>query len=422
MSTHVRSTPKRTYQIWIEQSILGSHIDAYNSYLIEQGYADTTICFYLHSVAHFSHWLTRKKIDIHRIDEALVRSFVTVHLPACDCAGRCEHCSESVRAALGHLLRVLRLKGHIPPPCTGTVSPATQGELEHFDAYLDKVCGLASKTRVVRLHYVSKFLQRTFKRRPIDLTRLTPTDIQRFVTRHGEGCARGSIQVICSCLRTYLRFRAFKGERTEALMAAVPSILNWRLASLPKALTNEELRQFLAAFDRTSCIGQRDYAMARCLVDLGLRAGEVAGLRLENFDWREGTLRIVSTKGGRQHLLPLPVETGRAIVQYLQNARPKCASRSLFIRRLAPRDRPLNAGIVRWAMRCAYMRSGLSRPWSGTHILRHTVACRLINSGVALKDIADVLRHRSLDTTTIYTKIDLTSLSAVALPWPGRTS
>lgn len=304
----IRSTPKRTYQIWIEQSVLGTHIDSYNSYLVEHGYADTTICFYLHSVAHVSHWLTRKRIDMHCIDEALVRSFVSVHLPTCDCVGRCERCRESVRAALGHLLRVLRLKGSIPP-CTGTVSPAAQEELDHFDAYLDKVCGLASKTRAVRLHYVSKFLRRTFKRRPIDLTRLTPTDIQRFVTRHGEGCTRGSIQVICSCLRTYLRFRAFKGVHTEALMAAVPSIPNWRLTSLPKALTDQELKQFLAAFDRTSSIGQRDYAMARCLVDLGLRAGEIAGLQLENVDWREGTLRIVSTKGGRAHLLPLPVET-----------------------------------------------------------------------------------------------------------------
>jgi integrase len=205
-------------------------------------------------------------------------------------------------------------------------------------------------------------------------------------------------------------------------MAAVPSIPNWRLASLPKALTDEELRQFLAAFDRTSNIGQRDYAMARCLADLGLRASEVARLQLENFDWREGTLKVVGTKGGSEYFLPLPVETGRAIVRYLRNARPKCMSRFLFVRRRAPRDRPPTAEIVRWAMRCAYTRSGLSRSWSGAHMFRHTVACRLIHSGATLKDIADVLHHRSLDTTTIYTKVDRTRLNAVALPWPGRVS
>jgi hypothetical protein len=231
MSAHIDSKPKRRYQTWIERSVLRSHLDTYHNYLIERRYADTTIGFYLHSVGHFSLWLTRNRISIRRIDEALVRSFVTVHLPACDCAERCERSRESVQAALGHLLRVLRLDGSIPP-AQNTVSREIQEELDCFDSYLDTVCGLAPKTRIVRLHYVGKFLQSTFKRRPIDLTRLEARDIQRFVARCGERCTRGSIQVICSCLRTYLRFRAFTGERTESLISAVPSIRNWRLASL----------------------------------------------------------------------------------------------------------------------------------------------------------------------------------------------
>src|SRR5580658_10605383 len=129
---------------------------------------------------------------------------------------------------------------------------------------------------------------------------------------HGEGCTRGSIQVICCCLRTYLRFRAFEGDCTEALIAAVPRIRYWQLASLPKRLTDQELKQFLAAFDRTTVDGRRNYPMARCLVDLGLRAGEVARLKLEHFDWRQGTLQIVGSKGRRVDVLPLPVQTGRA--------------------------------------------------------------------------------------------------------------
>ena len=158
-----------------------------------------------------------------------------------------------------------------------------QAELDRFDIYLERVCGLASKTRLLRLYYLSKFLISVFKRGPIDLALLKPRDIEQFVTHRGEGCTSGSIQVMCSCLRTYLRFRAFEGDRTEALIAAVPRVPHWRLASLPKGLTDQELKQFLAAFDRTTVDGQRNYAMARCLVDLGLRVGEVAGSEVGEF-------------------------------------------------------------------------------------------------------------------------------------------
>lgn len=422
MSIHVSANPKRMYETWLEESVLSSHASAYAGYLSEHGYSANTVGFYLHSVAHFSHWLAKKKIGLRRINEALVRRFITVHLPACDCAGRCRKKQDvTVSAALRHLLRILRLKGCIPLR-VGSLPGAVQGELDRFDIYLGRVCGLAPKTRLLRLHYVGRFLQSIFKRGPIDLTRLESRDVEQFVTHHGEGCTRGSVQVICSCLRTYLRFRAFEGDRTEALMAAVPRVPHWRLASLPKGLTNEELKQFLVAFGRTTVKGQRDYAMARCLVDLGLRVGEVARLKLEDFDWRQGTVQLLGAKGGRADTLPLPVETGRAIVQYLRNARPKCTSGALFIRSMAPLDRPLTTEIVCWAMRCAYARAGLSKPWPGSHALRHSFACRLINAGASLKEIADVLRHRSLNTTTIYTKVDLKRLTAVALPWPGRMS
>lgn len=422
MSIDVNSKPKRTYQTWLEESVLSSHVSAYASCLSEQGYSANTVGFYLHSVAHFSHWLAKRKVGLRRINEALVQRFIAVHLPACDCAGRCRRKHDgTVPAALRHLLRVLRSKECIPPR-VGSVPSAMQEELDRFDNYLDRVCGLALRTRLNRLHYIGKFLPSVFKRGPIDLTCLEPRVIQQFVTHHGEGCARGSIQVICSCLRTYLRFRAFEGDRTEALIAAVPRIPLWRLASLPKGLTDQEIKQFLAAFDHATVTGRRNYAMARCLVDLGLRVGEVARLRLEDFDWRQGTLQIVGAKGGRTDILPLPVETGRTIVQYLRNARPKRTGGALFLRHMAPLDRPLTTEIVRWAMRCAYARAGLSKPWSGPHVLRHSFACRSLDAGASLKEIADVLRHRSLNTTTIYTKVDLKRLTAVALPWPGRMS
>jgi site-specific recombinase XerD len=421
MSIHVCSKVERTYETWLEESALRPQVSAYVRYLSEHGYSANTVGFYLHSVAHFSHWLAKRKIGLSRINEALVQRFITVHLPDCDCEGRCRKKQDAtLSAALRHLLWVLRLKGSIPAGI-GPASTAMQEELDRFDIYLERVCGLAQKTRLLRIHYLGKFLASRFKNGPIDLAVLKPKDIEQFVIRHGEGCTKGSIQVICSCMRAYLRFRAFEGNRTEALLAAVPRIRYWRLVSLPKGLTDKELEQFLSAFDRTTPQGRRNYAMARCLVDLGLRVGEVARLKLEHFDWRHGTLQIVGTKGRRVDILPLPAETGRAIVQYLRKARPKCTNGELFTRHMAPLDRPLTTAIVCWAMRCAYTRAGLSKPWPGSHALRHSFACRLLNAGASLKAIADLLRHRSLNSTTIYTKVDRKRLTAVALPWPGRT-
>jgi len=421
VSIPVRSKPEPTYQTWLKRSVLSSHIKAYATYLSKHGYSANTVGFYMHSVAHFSHWVAKRKIGLHRINEELVQRFITVHLPACHCHGRCRKKPDSTMpAALQHLLRVLCSEGCITAGA-GSLPSLVQKELGRFDSYLEQVCGLAPKTRLLRLHYLSKFLPSVFKDDPIDLAVLKPRDIEQFVIHRGEGCTRGSIQVICACLRAYLRFRAFEGDRTEALIAAVPRVRYWRLAALPKRLTDQELKQFLAAFDRTTVNGRRNYAMARCLVDLGLRVGEVARLKLEHFDWHQGTLQIVGSKGRRADVLPLPVQTGRAIVEYLRKARPKCRSRALFTRHMAPLDRPLTTAIVSWAMRCAYARAGLSKPWPGSHALRHSFACRLFNAGASLKEIADVLRHRSLNSTTIYTKVDLKRLTAVARPWPGRT-
>jgi integrase/recombinase XerD len=223
-------------------------------------------------------------------------------------------------------------------------------------------------------------------------------------------------------MRSYLRFRALHGERTEALMAAVPSAAHGRATSLPTALNEVEIERFLDSFDCASTEGSRNYAIARCLVDLGLRVGEAASLQLEDLNWREGTLQLRRTKGKRVDKLPIPARTGQAIVQYLQRRAGQRSSRALFVRHRPPLDAPLTVEIVYWAMRQAYDRAGIARPWAGTHCLRHSLACHLVNVGTPLKEIADVLRHRSLNTTMIYAKSNIAQLAAVALPWPGRVS
>lgn len=160
--------------------------------------------------------------------------------------------------------------------------------------------------------------------------------------------------------------------------------------------------------------------MVRCLTDLGLRCSEVVQLRLDNIDWRQGTICIDRTKGRQSDVLPLPAETGRAIAAYLQHERPVTANRAVFVRHVAPFDLPIQKGVVVRAVVDAYRRCG----WSHTnvHMLRHSIASRMLAAGVSMKQIADILRHRSLDTSMIYTKVDLQRLAAVAMPWPGSVA
>jgi integrase len=300
------------------------------------------------------------------------------------------------------------------------MSLAIHDELDRFTHHLEQVCGLAPRTRAARRWWVGQFLADRFGRGPIAVTRLTPRDIADYLQRHGTRYTPGSVGVRGGALRSYLRFRAVRcADRVDALIAAIPTAACWRLASLPSHLTADETTRFLNAFHRRTATGRRGYAMARCMVDLGLRVGEVAALQLDDLNWREGTVRIGAGKSRRIDVLPLPVLTGRALAAYLRHDGGRHVSRAVFVRDRAPLDVPITTEIVRHAMDTAFVRCGLGSRFTGTHVLRRTAATQMRLAGASLKQIADLLRHRSLDTTTIYTKIDRRQLATMAAPWPG---
>jgi site-specific recombinase XerD len=410
-----------SYRDWLRSSVLSQSADAYVGYLQDHRYCPATVRAYLHSVEHFAHWMTKRRVLLRSIDELLVRRFVTEHLPVCNCSGPCQRNVSAVRPALAHLLQVLRGEGRIWE-LQGLVPQTIQDELDRFNAHLDTVCGLASATRTSRRMWVGKFLVDRFGSAPIEIDRIQPADIVEFMVRPTNHYSPGTAGVLGSALRSYLRYRAVRCEdRVEKLVAAVPTVARWRLATVPAHLTSEEIGRFLGTFDRHTPCGQRGYAMARCLSDMGLRASEVAAIQLDDLNWREGTLTIGRGKSRRADVLPLPVAAGKAIVQYLRGARSQSANRALFVRHRAPFDAPIRAEFVRGTVRRAFARCGLDR-YTGTHVLRHSAAMRMRCAGASLKEIADVLRHRSLDTTRIYTKVDLPGLAAVAAPWPGGLS
>jgi integrase len=251
------------------------------------------------------------------------------------------------------------------------------------------------------------------------LSQLFPAQLDTFFAELSSHLRPASLRVVSSSLRSYFRYRALLGESTSALAAALPRIAHWRRATLPKVLSDAELDAFMKAFDCTDPVGLRDYAIARCLLDLGLRGHEVTYLTLESVDWRSATLTISRTKSKRVQQLPLPVSTGEAIAQYLRQGRPQTPNRALFVRHRAPFDQPLGVPAIRNSMNRAFVRCGLCDRFCNTHVLRRTTATRLQRSGASVKEIADLLRHQSLDTASTYARVDLEGLRAVALPWFG---
>jgi site-specific recombinase XerD len=297
---------------------------------------------------------------------------------------------------------------------------AVEDELRRFDDYMEHARGLAKNTRVQRLHILRPFLQRNCGSNPHELTSLTSDDLRRFIALQLQRWSPASANVLASALRSYIRFRAVCGDQVVHLLPAITSPANWRLAPLPQTLSPIQVTKLLDSFFPDLPSALRACAMVRCVVDLGLRASEVVSLGLDDIDWLAGTLRIVKNKSRRVDVLPLPQPTGKAIANYLRSERPHTANRRVFVRHVAPVDEPIGPGVVRRAVREAYLRCGL--PHSRVHILRHTLASRLLDTGATLKEVADVLRHRELDTSLIYAKVDTARLSAVALPWPGSAS
>lgn len=401
-------------RMWLETSILQPYVSHYSMYLHRERYAVNTQRVYLRCIAHFAHWLSTEGCGLDQVGEATAARFLLEHVPACDCPAPVRRVKHELRAAIAILCVVLREEG------IGTKDPtpdtAAAQELAYFDRHMRDVWGLAESTRRRRVLVIREFLQFHFGSQPIVTSNISTTSVRRFILKD-RGLAPSTISIIGSAVSCYLRYRSMSGDPVSELIAAIPRAAQWRLASLPDVLSDAEIDELLQSFHDPFPSRQRAYAIIRCLIDLGLRSSEVINLHLDDIDWAQGTVRLNGTKGRRADVLPLPSATGMAISAYLHEERPQTSNRAIFVRHVAPYDKPLEKTSVKRAVEDGYKRCG----WSckGVHILRHSLASRLLRHGVPMKDIADVLRHRSLNTSAIYAKVDFDKLSAVALPWPG---
>ena len=375
------------------------------------GYHPRIIQMYIRNIEHFGMWLKSNGIKVSSVNKDTINSFLDGHLPNCHCDSPCSCNRKYVRAALNHLLGVL--PSHNSKPIT-----PVEKETNRFKMYMDDVCGLSSSTIHHRVCNTIEFLTDTFGNHQIKYQNITPCRILKYVSKKAKQLKPSSMKILTVSLRCYFRFLKFEGKYSSNLIDAVPTIPSWKLATIPKTMTKEQLSRFLASFNRKTPCGQRDYAMALCFIELGLRAYEVKGFLLDDIDWKNSTVTIRSSKTSRSRILPLPVHIGKALVCYLKNGRPKTDSRNVFVRYSVPKGKPVTIHMVGGAMRRAHKRAGLEDQFTGTHVFRHTLATAIHQKGATLKEVADILGHKCIETTTIYTKVNLTMLAKVALPWP----
>jgi site-specific recombinase XerD len=413
-TSQIHPVPRRT-----DEPVQQPCTDAFDRYLIERGYARNTVHAYFGYASHFLRWTQRSGLDLGRVDEAVVAQFLDDHLPHCNCGWPTRSDRRDAHAALGHLIVVLRTLGVVAP--RSVVATPVDEELRRFDEYMERVRGLAPKTRGAMLRIVRELLWQRFKDRPVVFSALTPEHVRSGFARLTERChAPLSMGAVVSALRGYFRFRATCGDAVQGLIGVLSYPANRDQAALPKTLTDEEVERLLGSLHSPSLAMRRSAAIVRCAVDLGLRSAEIAALTLDDIDWAAGTLTLRKTKSRREQVLPLLEPTGDAIAAYLQYERPKSSHREVFVRRIAPNDETIGPDLVRKTIRQAYERAGL--PYTRSHLLRHTIARRLLDGGSSLKEVADVLRHRSLNTTLVYAKLDSRNLRSVALPWPAGNS
>lgn len=290
--------------------------------------------------------------------------------------------------------------------------------LTEYVAYLTDVCGVTKGTIYNRTYNARLFLMTQEKKNRKDVSEVTPEHIKQYMFKVADRYERTTLQNVTSTLRSFFRYLHLKGQITETLMKAVPRMPKWTLKDIPDHMTEGQVDQLLKSFDRNSSVGKRNYAMAMLLTHLGLRSCEVSNIQLEDIDWKNGILKIRNSKCRRVDQLPLPKEVGEAVFDYIKNGRLKTEARDVFVCHRARRGEPISPKTVQGSMTYRFKLHKMRMPRYGSHIIRRTVAGQLIQKGATLKEIADVLRHRNIDTTKIYTKIDLPTLREVAMEWP----
>jgi len=390
---------------------LSEHLDAYAAGVAEQGYAHHSIRQQIVVIADFSRWLKRKQIDAQALNSEVVDRFLRLRR-------RQQRVRRGDPKALQRLLAMLRQTGVVKPDKPPVADNARSRITSEFRRYLLQECGRSPATLLNYVPVIEEFLSERFHDRTPNLAMLRAADVTGFVMRHARHLSPVRAKLMATALRSFFRYLRHRGAIATDLAGCVPTVPNWSLSTLPRFLPAATVERILERCDRKTSVGRRNHAILLLLARLGVRAGEVVGLSLDDIDWSTAQITIRG-KGGKSAQLPLAADVGAALAAYLRHDRPQSATRSVFLRHRAPLVGFGNSSTISSLVRRALKHAGVESVHTGAHVLRHSLATSLLQQGGSLDEIGELLRHQSPNTTTIYAKVDVTALHTLALPWPG---
>ncbi len=387
----------------------GPYLDGFAAGLERQGYSAGTAVRYLRAAAHLGHVVARQGAMPSEIDLAVFSE----HLRSCQCpramgGRRNHHTIFGARLFRQHLNEI----GVCRSPAAA-LEHAEPCLVAQFKEWLRKHRGASDPT--IRLY--ARDAAHLAAALGEDPERWEPAAIRCFFLDRATCCGKGTVEKLTTSLRAFLRYLAVKGRCRADLADVVPGYARWRLADLPRSLAAEQVNRLIAACDGEVVERRRDRAILLLLARLGLRAGDVAQLRLDDIEWETGSLRVLG-KSRYEVRLPLPQDVGDAIAAYLACRRSTCPSNHVFLRNVAPFRPFRNGDGVSSVVKRLMQRAGIVAPVKGAHVLRHTAATEMLRHGVPLEKIGLVLRHRGIDTTAHYAKVDVALLKQIAQPWP----
>ncbi len=396
---------------------LGNRLDGFCAWLQKAGYSRGSTRLIVSHVSHLNQYLESKNMDNDSMlyDKDIERFFKEYPQQARN-RGPLDKHVQRVRWSIHRFVQYLQQQGRFE---SQPERPVFTSILEDYLQWMHGYRHAAPGTLDVRRHSIRKFLEWLGpKATHQGLAKLTPEIVEQFFLSYAETagpCARRSMQ---AALRTFLRFCLQKGLIQYPLDKAVPTLHAYKLATVPRGLTQEQARQVLDCVNRETLVGRRDYAILQLLYTYGVRGGQVRNLQLTDIHWSTNQILFKASKHGKDSLLPLTEEVGTSLLGYLQRAHPQCACPEVFVTTRAPYHRIGNCGTLSEMVRRYIVKAKVHVTAKGTHAFRHCFATRMVQAGHPLKSVADVLGHRYLSTTFIYTKVDFNALKQVALEWP----
>jgi site-specific recombinase XerD len=321
-----------------------------------------------------------------------------------------------VRHSINRFTAFLDLKEIFDPLAQ---APIYQALLDDYLQWLRHYHHATDGTLEVRAHSITRFLQWLGpEANSQGLSCLTPEMVETFFISHSQTMGRAERRSMQSAVRTFLRFCSHQGSCHPSLDRAVPVLRTYKLSTVPRGLTAEQAQKVIDVVDVSTKSGRRDYAILQLLYTYGVRGGQVRALRLEDIRWNDNQILFMAAKNGKDSLLPLTLEVGQSLLDYLENARPRCSYPQVFLTCRAPYHPLAHSSSLSSIIYRHFQAAGIDMPSKGAHAFRHGFATRMVGKGHSLKEMADVLGHRHLSTTFIYTKVDFNALKHVALDWP----